>query len=123
MASGWQQTTRSKFELAVELTRITFPYLIFISLVSLLVGRAQLADPLRGRRLRAGLAQPRPDRRPCCVDGPRAAPETAEAMAIAVLVGGVLQFALCWVSAAPGRASMLGLFRRPRLTAGGAASC
>ena len=55
--------TPGKFELAVELTRYTFPYLIFISLVALLAGRAQLADPLRRRRLRARLAQPRADRR------------------------------------------------------------
>ena len=50
IGSGWRDEP-GKFELAVELTRITFPYLIFISLVSLLLGRAQLADPLRRRGL------------------------------------------------------------------------
>ena len=37
IASGWQDDP-DKFALAIELTRITFPYLIFISLVSLLSG-------------------------------------------------------------------------------------
>ena len=36
-AAGWRDDP-AKFELAVQLTRITFPYLIFISLVSLLSG-------------------------------------------------------------------------------------
>ena len=55
--------TPGKMELAVELTRWTFPYLLFISLVALAVGRAQFADPLRRRRLRAGPAQRRADHR------------------------------------------------------------
>ena len=40
----------AKFALAVDLARITFPYLLFIALVALQGRRAELGRPLRRRR-------------------------------------------------------------------------
>jgi putative peptidoglycan lipid II flippase len=95
LASGWRDDPE-KFALAVELTRITFPYLIFISLVSLFSGvlnsltrftAAAFAPALLNIALIGALLT--------VSDG---GPATAEAMAIGVIVGGVLQLALCWGS-------------------------
>ena len=69
-------TTRLRFELAVELTRITFPYLLLMTLVTLYLRHPQFDRPLRDRRRGADPAQPHhggdardrgvlPDRRPC----------------------------------------------------------
>ena len=89
---GLCATTPGKFELAVELTRFTFPYLIFISLVALLSGVlnsltrfavAAFAPVLLNLALIVALL----------AGAGAAAPATVRAMAIAVLVGGVLQFA------------------------------
>ena len=71
IGSGWRDEP-AKFAFAVELSRITFPYMLLISMVSLLVGGAQLADPIHRRRLRAGLAQRRPDRLAAAGSGRRA---------------------------------------------------
>jgi len=111
LASGWRGDPE-KFALAVELSRITFPYLIFISLVSLFSGVlnsltrfavAAFAPALLNIALIAAqLAVP--------VGGP----ETARALAIGVVVGGVLQLALCWISV-----QRLGIrigIKRPRMT-------
>ena len=112
MASEYQQT-EGKFELTVLLTRITFPYLIFISLVSLLSGVlnslmrfaiAAFAPALLNLALIAALLW-KPD----------GGPGTVQAMAISVLVGGLLQFLLCWRSASKAGVH-LSLFRRPRMT-------
>lgn len=112
LASGWRGDPE-KFALAVELSRITFPYLIFISLVSLFSGVlnsltrfavAAFAPALLNIALIA--AQ---------VAVPVGGPETARALAIGVIVGGVLQLALCWASV-----HRLGIrigIRRPRMTA------
>lgn len=95
IASGWKDDPE-KFELAVLLTRITMPYLVFICLVSLLSGvlnsltrftAAAFAPSLLNMALIGALLIVR-----------EGGPRTAEAMAIGVLVGGVLQFALCWIS-------------------------
>jgi putative peptidoglycan lipid II flippase len=112
MASQYQETP-GKFELTVELTRITFPYLIFISLVSLLSGVlnslmrfavAAFAPALLNFALIVAL-----------VLTPQGGPGTVRAMAIAVLVGGLFQLVLCWRSVR--RAGVhLHFFRRPRLT-------
>ena len=106
-----------KFELAVELTRWTFPYLLFISLVAFLSGVlnsltrfavAAFAPALLNLVLIVALL----------VSPSGATPEelatTVRYMAIAVLAGGVLQFALCWMAV---RNSGVHLhFGRPRLT-------
>ena len=104
--------TAGKFELAVELTRWTFPYLLFISLVALLSGIlnsltrfaiAAFAPALLNVALIIGLLVSPPDN-----------VETVRNMAIAVLVGGIAQFALCW--AAVRRAGVKLRFGRPRMT-------
>jgi len=104
--------TPGKFELAVELTRYTFPYLIFISLVALLSGVlnsltrfavAAFAPALLNLALIAAL-----------LIAPSGGPATVRAMAIAVLVGGILQFALCWIAVR--QAGVHLNFGRPRLT-------
>ena len=51
-----------KFDLSVALTRIAFPYLLFMSLTALQSGRAQQPAPFRGRGMRAHPAQPGDDR-------------------------------------------------------------
>jgi len=112
MASEYQDT-EGKFELTVLLTRITFPYLIFISLVSLLSGVlnslmrfavAAFAPALLNLALIATLLlQPQGDA------------ATVQTMAIAVLAGGLFQFASCWWSVR--RAGVrLRFFQRPRMT-------
>lgn len=98
---------------AIELTRITMPYMVFICLVSLLSGvlnsltrftAAAFAPSLLNIALIGALLLVR--------EGDAA---TARAMAIAVLVGGVMQFALCWISVR--RAGVkLSFLRVPRMT-------
>jgi putative peptidoglycan lipid II flippase len=106
------QATPGKFDLAVELTRWTFPYLLFISLVALLAGVlnsltrfaiAAFAPALLNIALIAALLVAPPDN-----------VETVRYMAIAVLIGGILQFALCWVAVR--RAGVHLHFGRPRMT-------
>ena len=91
IASGWRDEP-VKFELAVQLTTITFPYLIFISMVSLFSGilnsltrfaAAAFAPALLNIALVAALLL-----------FPSGGPLTAKAMAWAVIVGGVVQLAL-----------------------------
>jgi putative peptidoglycan lipid II flippase len=110
-AAGWRDDP-AKFELAVQLTRITFPYLIFISLVSLFSGvlnsltrftAAAFAPALLNIALIGALLLVR--------DG---GPATAEAMAVAVIVGGILQLGLCWWSTR--RAGFSMRLRPPRMT-------
>jgi putative peptidoglycan lipid II flippase len=95
IGSGWRDEPE-KFAFAIELSRITFPYLIFISLVSLFSGvlnslsrftAAAFAPALLNIALIGALLLVPAGGRP-----------TAEAMAIGVIVGGVLQLALCWGS-------------------------
>jgi putative peptidoglycan lipid II flippase len=111
LAEGWRDQPE-KFGLAVELSRITFPYLIFISLVSLLSGvlnsltrfvAAAFAPSLLNLALI--VAQ---------LVVPQGGVATARALAFGVIAGGVMQFALCWWSV---RKAGLGLaFRMPRMT-------
>ena len=93
IASGWRGDPE-KFALATELTRITFPYLVFISLVSLFSGilnsltrftAAAFAPALLNLALIVALLM-----------APEGGPATARAMALAVIAGGILQLALCW---------------------------
>lgn len=109
--------TPGKFELAVELTRWTFPYLLFVSLVALLSG-------VLNSLTRFAIAAFAPALLNVCLivalllspggDGPEQLTTTVRMMAIAVLAGGVLQFALCW--SAVRRAGVRLHFGRPRLT-------
>jgi putative peptidoglycan lipid II flippase len=102
----------AKFGFTVFLTRITFPYLIFISMVSLFSGilnslsrfvAAAFAPALLNIALLVAL-----------LIVPDGGAPTAVAMAWAVLAGGVLQLALCMVAAS--RAGVTLRPRRPRLT-------
>ena len=102
-----------KLELATLLSRITFPYLLFISLVALLSGVlnslmrfavAAFAPALLNLALIVSLLlAPSGDKE-----------QVVLYMAVAVLVGGILQFALCW--AAVRRAGVKLRFGRPRMT-------
>lgn len=116
IVSDYAQTP-GKFELAVELTRWTFPYLVFISLVALLSGVlnsltrfavAAFAPALLNIALIVGLL--------LSPGGQSAAEQvaTVRIMAIAVLTGGVAQFALCWYAVR--KAGVHLHFGRPRLT-------
>ena len=111
VAAGYEQVP-GKMDLAVELTRWSFPYLLFISLVALLSGVlnsltrfaiAAFAPALLNIALIIALLIAPPDD-----------VETVRYMAIAVLVGGIAQFALCWVAVQ--RAGVKLHFGRPRLT-------
>lgn len=108
---GWTDDP-SKAEFAVFLTRITFPYLIFISMVSLFSGilnslsrftAAAFAPALLNVALVAALF--------IAPDGGR---PTAIVMAWAVLVGGVLQLALTMIATA--RAGLKLRLLPPRMT-------
>lgn len=106
-----------KFDLAVELTRWTFPYLFFISLVAFLSGVlnsltrfaiAAFAPALLNVALiLALLVAPGGET-------PQELATTVRFMAIAVLGGGIVQFGLCWVAVR--RAGIRLHFGRPRLT-------
>jgi putative peptidoglycan lipid II flippase len=110
-AAGWRDDPQ-KFALAVELTRVTFPYLIFISLVSLFSGvlnsltrftAAAFAPSLLNIALIGAL-----------LIVPDGGPATAEAMAIGVIAGGILQLILCWGSTV--RAGLKMRLRPPKMT-------
>jgi putative peptidoglycan lipid II flippase len=112
LIAGQYREVPGKLELAVELTRWTFPYLLFISLVALLSGVlnsltrfaiAAFAPALLNIALIIGLLVSPPDN-----------VETVRNMAIAVLIGGIAQFILCWISVR--RAGVRLHFGRPRLT-------
>ena len=101
-----------KLPLAIELTRWTFPYLLFISLVALLSGVlnsltrfavAAFAPALLNIALIIALLVAPPDNI-----------GTVRYMAIAVLLGGIAQFILCWVAVR--QAGVHLSFGRPRLT-------
>ncbi len=111
LAAGWRDDPE-KFALAVQLSRITFPYLILISLVSLFSGvlnsltkfvAAAFAPTLLNIALIGALLL-----------APEGGPATAQAMAIGVIVGGVLQLALCWM--ATQRAGLKIGLKLPRMT-------
>ena len=111
VAAGYASVP-GKIELATDLTMWTFPYLLFISLVALLSGVlnsltrfaiAAFAPALLNLGLIAALLVSPPDD-----------VETVRYMAIAVLVSGIAQFALCWVAVR--RAGVRLHFGRPRVT-------
>lgn len=93
VGAGWNDDP-AKFDFAVDLTRITFPYLIFIAMVSLFSGilnslsrfaMAAFAPALLNVALLAALLL-----------FPQGGETTARAMAWSVLAGGVLQMWLTW---------------------------
>jgi len=113
MTGGFAEGTLEKLRLTTEFTRITFPYLLFISLASLLggvlnsLGRfwVNAATPvLLNLCLIAGLTVFRGE-------GDIA---TARGQAVAVSIAGILQFA--WVAWASARAGQGLRLRAPRLT-------
>jgi len=102
-----------KMKLATVLSQITFPYLLFISLVALLSGVlnslmrfavAAFAPALLNIALIVALLVAPADNKD----------QVVLYMAIAVLAGGILQFALCW--AAVHQAGVKLHFGRPRFT-------
>ena len=112
VAAGYADVP-GKLELATELTRWTFPYLLFISLVALLSGVlnsltrfavAAFAPALLNIGLIIALLLG------------RGADDitTVRYMAIGVTVSGIAQFALCWVAVR--RAGVKLHFGRPRVT-------
>ncbi|MFS0736475.1 murein biosynthesis integral membrane protein MurJ [Sphingomonas sp. 1P06PA] len=109
IASGY---TGAKFELTVFLTRITFPYLLLISLVSLFSGilnsltkfaAAAFAPALLNVAMLLAL-----------ILYPQGGVVSATALAWGVTAGGVLQLAMLWHSAR--RAAISLRLRRPRIT-------
>ena len=111
VAAGYKNVP-GKFELSVELTMWTFPYMMFISLVALLSGVlnsltrfaiAAFAPALLNIGLIIAL-----------LIAPPNDIETVRYMAIAVLLSGIAQFALCWVAVR--RAGIKLHFGRPRMT-------
>ncbi|MBA3834594.1 MAG: murein biosynthesis integral membrane protein MurJ [Pseudomonadota bacterium] len=111
IGAGWRDDP-VKFDLAVDLTRITFPYLIFISMVSLFSGilnsltrffAAAFAPALLNIAMIAALLLV-----------PGGGPVTATAMAWAVIAGGVLQLAL--LMASTHRAGLTLKLLPPRMT-------
>ncbi|QPQ55924.1 murein biosynthesis integral membrane protein MurJ [Allosphingosinicella flava] len=111
IASGYADEP-AKFDLTVFLTRITFPYLLLISLVSLFSGvlnsltkfaAAAFAPALLNVAMLAAL-----------LIVPTGGERTALALSIGVTVGGVLQLALVWNSARKAGVSLR--LRKPEIT-------
>lgn len=103
-----------KFELTNWLSRLTFPYLMLISLVSLYSGvlnsmhkfaAAAFAPALLNLAMLVALLLV-----------PQGGAASAQALAIAVVLGGVIQLALVWVAARSAGISLR--LRRPRMTPG-----
>jgi putative peptidoglycan lipid II flippase len=103
-----------KFDLTVQLTRLTFPYILFISLVSLLGG------VLNSLYKFAAVAATPILLNLCLIASLLGLSEWTEtpghAIAIGVTIGGILQFV--WLVVAASRAGMSLRLRWPRLTPG-----
>jgi putative peptidoglycan lipid II flippase len=111
IGSGWRDEP-VKFAFAVELSRITFPYMLLISMVSLFSGvlnsltrftAAAFAPALLNAALIGSLLLV-----------PTGGLVTARAMAWGVIAGGLLQFALCWIAVR--RAGVKLSLRPPKMT-------
>ena len=103
-----------KLDLTVQLTRLTFPYILLISLVSLLGG-------VLNSLYRFAAVAATPILLNLCLIGALLAlsrwTETpGHALAVGVTVGGIVQFV--WLIVAASRAGMALRLRRPRLTPG-----
>lgn len=111
LANGFKDDP-AKLELAITLTRITFPYLLFISLVSLLGGVLNALG-----RFAAVAGTPIVLNASLIVSGLALSPylpTPGHALAIGVTLGGVLQFA--WLVLALRREGIGLRLRRPRLS-------
>ena len=101
-----------KFDLAVALTRLTFPYLLFISLVSLLAGILNSVEKFAAAAAAPILLNL------CLIVGLLAfadmLPTAGHALAWAVAVAGIVQFV--WLAWSAHRAGLLPALPRPRLT-------
>jgi putative peptidoglycan lipid II flippase len=111
MASGYAGDP-SKFALTVTLTRITFPYLLLISLVSLLSGVLNSMSKFAAAAFAPALLN-------IAMIGalllfPEGGIVTARALAAGVTVGGVLQAALLWFAVK--REGLSLKLRRPRFS-------
>ena len=97
------------YELAVTLTRITFPYLMFVTLVTLLTGALNAH-----RRFAAGAMAPvlLNVAMIACLFAVWAFPSAAHAAAVGVFLAGICEFALLLVAAA--RAGIAAEFYLPR---------
>ncbi len=113
LASGYAGDA-AKFELTNWLSRLTFPYLMLISLVSLYSGvlnsmhkfaAAAFAPALLNLAMLVALLLV-----------PTGGAASAQALAIAVVIGGVIQLALVWWAARSAGVSLR--LRRPRITPG-----
>ncbi|WP_380874603.1 putative lipid II flippase MurJ [Sphingomonas sp. DBB INV C78] len=113
IASGYADEP-AKFDLTVSLTRITFPYLLLISLVSLFSGvlnsltkfaAAAFAPALLNVAMLAAL-----------IIVPDGGVKSAYALSVGVTVGGFLQLGLLWNSARKAGVSLR--LRRPKFTPG-----
>ena len=113
LASQWAGNAE-KFTLAVYLTRITFPYLLLISLVSLFAGVLNSMT----RFVAAAFAPALLNLAMVCalLVVPEGGAKTAQALAIGVLVGGFLQIGLLWFASR--RVGVSLRIRRPRVTPG-----
>ena len=110
-APGFKENP-AKFGLAIELTRITFPYLLFISLVSLMAGVLNSLG-------RFAAAAATPILLNICLIGAvlgltRFTQSPAHALAWGVFVGGIVQ--LLWLTVQCRRAGMVFKVPLPRLT-------
>lgn len=113
LAPGFRDAPET-FGLAVELTRITFPYLMFISLVSLLAG-------VLNSHGRFAAAAATPILLNLCLIGSllglvQFVPTAGHALAIGVFIAGAVQF--LWLVLALHRAGLSLSLPRPRLTPG-----
>ncbi len=113
LASEWHNNP-VKFDLAIYLTRITFPYLLLISLVSLFAGVLNSMSRFIAAAFAPALLNL------CMVASllivPAGGVATAQALSVGVLAGGFLQIALLWAAAR--RAGISLRLRRPRMTPG-----
>lgn len=104
--------TQEKFDLTVILSQITFPYILFISLVSLLAGVLNAMG-----RFAAPAANPIL-LNVCMIGGmtaiARLAPSPAHALAVSVFIAGMVQ--LGWLAMICWRHELLPALPRPRLT-------
>jgi putative peptidoglycan lipid II flippase len=111
LAPGFSENP-TKFELTVTLTQITMPYIIFISLVSLLGGVLNSSHKFAAVAATPIILNLCLIIVPYCIDS--ITPTGAHALAIAVMVAGVAQWAwLVWFCK---REGVLPRLMRPRLT-------
>ena len=113
LSGGFREATPEEFAFAVQLARITFPYLLFISLVSLLGGILNSVGRFWVNAAAPILLNVTVIVALLLFNGPTEL-DTARVEAIAVTVSGVLQ--LLWLILACRQAGIRLKIRRPRLT-------